>query len=218
VHRPGRAVNPTGRDTDRRGVIIPKMTPSGRETEIKLPFASPAEAEARLAAIGATLERAREFEENVLFDLPGDALRASGRLLRLRRAGGRAVLTFKGPVPGEHRHKVRVEHETSVDRPDAVVLLLEGLGYAPRYRYQKYRTTFALEGLEIALDETPIGCFVELEGEPAAIDRVAARLGFDASQYILATYRQLQEQLAAGLDTEPGDLVFGNGPAGAGRP
>jgi adenylate cyclase class 2 len=194
------------------------MTPSGRETEVKLPFASPVEAEARLVSIGARRESAREFEDNVLYDLPGDELRSSGRLLRLRRVAGQAVLTFKAPVPGEHRHKVREEHESAVERPDAVALILEGIGFAPRYRYQKYRTTFALEGLEIALDETPIGCFVELEGEPEAIDRVSERLGFSASQYVLATYRQLQEQYAAVRGVEPGDLVFESGAGETPRP
>ncbi len=194
------------------------MAPSGRETEIKLPFASPAEAEARIAALGATPRRGREFEENTLYDLPGDALRVSGRLLRLRRVGGRAVLTFKGPVPGEHRHKVRLEHETEVARPDEAASILGGLGFAPRYRYQKYRTTYSLGELEIALDETPIGCFVELEGAPDEIDRVAARLGFAPAQYILTTYRQLQEQLAADRGAEPGDLVFEDGAAGSGLP
>ncbi len=194
------------------------MAPSGRETEIKLPFSSPAEAEARVRALGATPERAREFEENTLYDLPGEALRATGRLLRLRRAGGRAVLTFKGPVAGEHRHKVRLEHETEVARPEAVASILEGLGYSPRYRYEKYRTTYALGGLEIALDETPIGCYVELEGEPDEIDRAAARLGFAPREYVLSTYRQLQEQLAARTGAPPGDLVFPDRPAGTGRP
>jgi adenylate cyclase class 2 len=194
------------------------MAPSGRETEVKLPFSSPAEAEARLRGIGARREREREFEENALYDLSGGVLRSSGRLLRLRRAGGRAILTFKGPVPGEHRHKVRVEHETEVGSPEEVARILEGLGLSPCYRYQKYRTTYALEGLEIALDETPIGCFVELEGEPDAIDRIAARLGFSESQYVLATYRQLQELHAAALGVEPGDLVFPDGFVDPGRP
>jgi adenylate cyclase, class 2 len=194
------------------------MAPSGRETEVKLPFSSPAEAEARLRGIGARREREREFEDNVLYDLPDGLLRSSGRLLRLRRAGGRAVLTFKGPVPGEHRHKVRVEHETEVGRPEEAARILEGLGLTPCYRYEKYRTAYAVEGLEIALDETPIGCFVELEGKPEAIDRIAARLGFPESQYVLATYRQLQEQHAAASGVEPGDLVFKAGAADPGRP
>ncbi|MBZ5638931.1 MAG: class IV adenylate cyclase [Acidobacteriia bacterium] len=190
------------------------MALPGRETEVKLRFASPAEAAARLLSIGARPERERQLEDNVLYDLRGDPLRSAGCLLRLRRSGGRAILTYKAPVPGEHRHKVRVEHETVVGDPDATARILEGLGLAPRYRYQKYRTTFALEGLEIALDETPIGCFVELEGEPDAIDRVAASLGYSESQYILATYRQLQEQRAAVLGIELGDLVF---PTGSGN-
>jgi adenylate cyclase class 2 len=191
------------------------MDPPGREIEIKLPFASAAEAETRLLAIGARKTRDREFEDNVLHDFPGDPLRASGRLLRVRRAGGRSVLTFKAPVPGEYRHKVRVEHEMPLEQPETMERILGGLGFVPRYRYQKYRTAYSLEGLDIALDETPLGCFVELEGEPDAIDKVAALLGFPVSRYILSTYRQLQEERAAALGVAPGDLVFEEG---GGRP
>jgi adenylate cyclase, class 2 len=188
------------------------MAPSGRETEIKLPFSTAAEAESRLRRAGARHEREREFEDNVLYDTPGGRLRSTGRLLRLRRAGGRAILTFKAPVPGEHRHKVRAEHETEVGRVEEAARILEGLGFLPCYRYQKYRTTYSLEGVEIVLDETPIGCFLELEGEPDAIDRVAASLGFSESQYVLATYRQLHENHASALGIEPGDLVFPGDP------
>lgn len=184
------------------------MAPSGREVEIKLPFPSAADAIDRLESVGARRVSERELEDNVLYDLPSDALRGTGRLLRLRSAGGRSVLTFKGPVPGEHRHKVRVEHETAVSDADATARLLSGLDYVPRYRYQKYRTTFEVEGIEASVDETPIGCWVELEGRPEAIDRVAGRLGFTPDRYVLATYRQLHEEAAVARGDEPGDLVF----------
>ena len=184
------------------------MVAGGREVEIKLPFASAADATKRLLALGARRVRDREFEDNVLYDFPTRELRLSGRLLRLRRSGTRALLTFKGPVEGEFRHKVRAEHETEVSDPDALARALEGLGLFPQYRYQKYRTTFEVEGLEACVDETPVGCYVELEGDAAAIDRAAARLGFGPEAYVLATYRELHEQAARARGEAPGDLVF----------
>ena len=136
-------------------------------------------------------------------------LAARGKLLRLRRDGVRTLLTYKAPVPGEHRHKVREEHETEIADAEALVAILDGLGYSPVYRYQKYRTLFELEGVTVCLDETPIGCFVELEGQPEAIDRVAARLGFAEQDYIRLTYRDLQEREAAESGRgETGDMVF----------
>jgi adenylate cyclase class 2 len=59
------------------------------------------------------------------------------------------------------------------------------------------------------VDETPIGCYVELEGDPQAIDRAAADLGFSPDRYVTATYRDLAEEHAAksGRDVE-GILVF----------
>jgi adenylate cyclase class 2 len=117
-------------------------------------------------------------------------------------------LTFKSKAPGEHRHKVYVEHETRVHDGDAMQRILRALGYSPWYRYQKYRSTYRVDGIEIAVDETPIGCFVELEGEPDAIDRVAERLGFSTADYVRATYHELHEADATERGVAVGDMVF----------
>lgn len=185
---------------------------SRRETEIKLAFPSPGEALRAIEAAGAETIHERTFEDNALYDLPGGVLAASGRLLRLRRYGEEAVLTFKGPVAGARRHKVRVEEETRVADPVRLERILEGLGYARTYRYQKFRTTFRLGSLEVALDETPIGTFVELEGEPDEIDSTAARLGFAPDAYELATYRELHERDASARGVSVGDLLMPGGP------
>lgn len=149
----------------------------------------------------------REFEDNILFDRNRE-LESAGQMLRVRTRGSRSELTFKGIVPGEHRHKVRTEHETAVESPAALAKVLEGLGYSPAYRYQKFRTRLQLEGLEVAIDETPIGCFVELEGEPPSIDAVAARLGFSDADYIKDTYFDLHRRAIAAGESPSGDLVF----------
>jgi adenylate cyclase class 2 len=179
-----------------------------QEVEVKLPFPSASDARDALQRIGANEVQARLFEDNIVLDRTENALAPAGRLLRLRRYGETATLTFKAPVPGKHRHKVREEHETQVADFDATRRILEYLGFTPCYRYQKYRTLLELGKLQICLDETPIGCFVELEGPPEEIDQTAEKMGITVGQYVLETYRELHVQAAGERGEEPGDLVF----------
>jgi len=186
------------------------MGQAGKEVEIKLSFDSAATARRLLESSGARVVMARTFEDNVLYDRESSPLKNAEKMLRLRRVGPQSVLTYKAPVAGERspqRHKVRIEHETQVGDARAVELMLDGLDFKPAYRYQKYRTKYELDGLEACLDETPIGCFVELEGAPDVIDRVAERLGFSRDQYICTSYRELHEE-SAGRTGEIGDMVF----------
>ena len=65
------------------------------------------------------------------------------------------------------------------------------MGLSPCFRYEKYRSTYRLPGLPgllVELDETPIGDFLELEGDSASIDRAAALLGFGPGDYITKSY------------------------------
>jgi adenylate cyclase class 2 len=111
-------------------------------------------------------------------------------------------------VGGEQRYKIREEHETPVGDPDATSRLLHRLGFKPGYRYQKYRTVFVLDNLALCLDETPLGCFVELEGPPEEIDRAAQRLGFTPDQYIRESYRELHVLDARRRGVPMGDLLM----------
>jgi adenylate cyclase class 2 len=184
------------------------MAKSNRENEIKLAFPSPETAVRQLIAAGAREIRARAFEDNVLFDFADRSLTTSGRLLRLRGFDGDSLLTFKAPVAGEHRHKLRVEHETVVADPGAMRSILLGLGFESVYRYQKYRATYRLGDVEAAVDETPLGTFVELEGAPDDVDNAAAALGAAPPDYIRATYREIQEKDAAARGVVPGDMLL----------
>ena len=197
------------------------------EIEVKLALTGPpADARRRIESAGAACTEERVFEENCLYDDAALSLSRSGGTFRLRRwtparsgAGSRperelsgpqrGLLTFKGKAPaGESRYKIRPETETVVDDADALDTILEQLGYRIAWRYQKYRTTFHAGALEVCLDETPIGLFVELEGEAEDIDAFAAALGFTTADYLTQSYRGLQEQRLAGTGKEPGDLVF----------
>jgi adenylate cyclase class 2 len=184
------------------------VSQTDREIEVKLRFERPEDAAAKLRELGAVQTVPRLFEDNVLFDRADDPLHAGGKALRLRRVGDRSIVTYKGPVEGAHRHKVRIEHETDVADGDSAERIFLGLGYTPHWRYQKYRTEFGLDGLHICLDESPLGCYVELEGAPDSIDRTAERLGFAVEDYITDSYRKLLEIEAARCGREPWDLVF----------
>lgn len=146
----------------------------------------------------------------MLLDTPGRTLVGRGCALRVRDDGGRAVLTFKGPVvPGIL--KVREELETEAGSADRLLAILEALGFSPIFRYEKRREEHALPGALVAIDETPIGTFVEIEGEPDAIHAAARRLGCSEADYVTASYRTLYvATLAPGV--EPGDMVFPDAP------
>jgi adenylate cyclase class 2 len=174
-----------------------------RETEVKLRLESPDAARERLRGLGAVLVRERHFEENVLFDDKGGSLRGGGTVLRLRQTSYGGILTFKGPGEVEGGIKSREERETAVEAPDQVRAILRNLGYKPVFRYQKYRESWSYRGQEVLVDETPIGAFLEIEGDPEGIAAVARELGYSPADYVAESYVGLF--LAAGGQ---GDMVF----------
>lgn len=128
-------------------------------------------------------------------------------MLRVRSEPGQSFITFKGPVqPG--LMKVRDEFETAVADPAVLHRVLLELGYEVWFRYQKYREEFAAGGVTIALDETPVGTYVELEGEEAAILDVAGALGFAPADFILDSYRALFASFARDTGLTARDMLF----------
>jgi adenylate cyclase class 2 len=175
-----------------------------RETEIKLRVADVSAARAALARAGAQLARERHLEDNVLYDDGHGSLRAAGTVLRLRTTPAGGVLTFKGPREDHDGLKSREERETRVEDPEALRVILGRLGFRPLFRYQKYRETWRHRGQEVEVDETPIGAFLEIEGDAEGIHAVAAELGFSRADYVLDSYVALF--FAGG---GKGDMVFG---------
>jgi adenylate cyclase, class 2 len=142
----------------------------------------------RLPEIGASLE-GEEFEENTLYD--GDALHDGACVLRLRRVGGRATLTFKRRLPGTSAIKQQREEETAVTDPDAMAAILEALGFTASLVYEKRRQTWRFGRTEIVIDVLPFGLFMEIEGRANEIKLVERKLGMKGLRAEHATYPQL---------------------------
>lgn len=145
----------------------------------------------RLSEIGEASARGAEFEENTLY--AGANLEAGRRALRLRRTGGRAVLTLKERQPSSDALKRHREEETGVTDADAVAAILSALGYEPALVYEKRRETWDLEGTEVVVDELPFGWFAEIEGEADAILAVERRLALDGAAVEQRTYPDLTQ-------------------------
>jgi adenylate cyclase class 2 len=112
------------------------------------------------------------------------------------------------------RYKIRIETETRVDDGPALGAIFTVLGYAPVFRYEKFRTewsqiTSTIDGplftatpqsaesvttpprSHLVIDETPLGDYAELEGPPAWIDDTLAKLGVDPATCITESYGRL---------------------------
>jgi adenylate cyclase class 2 len=160
------------------------------EREIKLRFDSAEAARAAILAAGATLVHSRRLQEDCLLDTADDDLMRQRCVLRVRMESGKSFLTFKGPVQPSNM-KLREELETVVGDGTLLLAILESLGFHVWFRYQKYREEFALEDVVVALDETPVGVFVEIEGGDRGIAEMAAALGRGPSDYLVDSYRRL---------------------------
>jgi len=160
------------------------------EREVKLRFASPDEARSAILTAGATPLLSRRLQEDALLDTEDESLRQRRCVLRIRTEAGKSLLTFKGPVlPGSM--KVRDEHETVISDGEVLQHVLEELGLHVWFRYEKYREEYAAEDVTIAIDETPVGTFVEIEGGEEGILRMTLALGRTPSDFVLDSYRGL---------------------------
>ncbi|HYI97981.1 MAG TPA: class IV adenylate cyclase [Bryobacteraceae bacterium] len=185
-------------------------TGGSTETEIKLKIDDPGAIQEHLEAQGLRIVRSRVFETNTLYDFPDARLRAHRSILRLRQVDGKAILTFKGPAEAA-KHKTREELETALGDAEIGRKILEKIGMQPGFRYDKYRTEFEKPGESgvVTVDETPVGWFLELEGQPEWIDRTASALGFDERAYITESYGSLYVKHCRENGLEPAIMVFG---------
>jgi adenylate cyclase, class 2 len=183
------------------------------EREIKLRFGSADEARAAILACGATPLLGRRLQEDSLLDTDDEELRRRRCVLRVRVENGKSRLTYKGPVqPG--LMKVREELETVVGDGEILLRVLRELGLHVWFRYEKYREEFAHEDVIVAIDETPVGIFVEIEGSERGIATMADALGRPQSDYIQDSYRGLFLRHREEFGLVGSDMVFAESDGG----
>jgi adenylate cyclase class 2 len=185
------------------------------ETEVKLRWNGTAqEARALIEERGYTVSVPRTLESDQLFDLPSATLRQSDRILRLRKTispegTARAMVTYKGPATRDG-YKNREEIEFDVSDSGTFTLVLHRLGYQPVFRYEKFRTQLKAAGEPglIAIDDTPIGVYLEIEGPQDWIDSTAARLGLPKAQFLTVSYAGLYREFREQHPELPADMTF----------
>jgi adenylate cyclase class 2 len=183
------------------------MTTTTLEREIKLRFDSVEDAHAAVLAIGATPLLGRRLQEDALLDTDDEELRRRRCVLRVRVEHGKSRVTFKGPVQPSAM-KVREEVETVVGDGEVLLRVFEEIGLHVWFRYQKYREEYTYGDVIVAVDETPVGVFVEIEGSETGIAAATKALGHTADDYIVDSYRSLFLQHRDELGLPGPDMLF----------
>ena len=183
------------------------MTMTMVEREIKLQFTAVDAARAAVLAAGCTPLLGRRLQEDALLDTEDELLRRRRCVLRVRVENGKSRVTFKGPVQPSDM-KVREEQETLVGDGEVLLHVFEQLGLHIWFRYEKYREEFSHEDVTVAIDETPVGVFVEIEGGEQGIASMADALGRTPSDYIVDSYRSLFLQRREEFGLSGPDMLF----------
>lgn len=188
------------------------------ETELKFAVDDIAAFRTRVAELRLSLRTERSFEGNTLYDTPSRDLRAKRQLLRIRQYSDRCLVTHKrvGDDDGlDQRYKTRIETETLVEDGAAMAEVFQQLGFGPVFRYEKFRTEWDADGGgHLVLDETPIGTWAELEGEPSWIDAMLDQLAIATERCTTESYGALflrwKEESGSPAENLTFDEVYAN--------
>jgi adenylate cyclase, class 2 len=178
------------------------------ETEVKIKIEDPVDFCRRMTALKPEILSARHFEDNILLDFPDQKLSLGRCLLRVRLTEKQSYLTFKGPARQDGIFKTREELETCLDNGPAMLQVLNRIGMHVCFQYQKYRQEFGLDGIHVAVDETPIGNYVELEGSEERIRNLAHKMGIAETQFLRSSYYSLYVEHCQAKGETPKFMIF----------
>ena len=136
---------------------------------------------AAVEAAGATLVFSGRLEDR-RYDTAERALTATDQVLRVRvyrdAHGTTSELDWKGPTRREDGYKRREEIETDVSDGDALVAILDKLGYVVTIAIDREIAQYDLAGTMIRFERYPrMDTLVEVEGTPEQIEAAIVALG-----------------------------------------
>jgi adenylate cyclase class 2 len=186
------------------------MNNNQQENEVKFMLSDLTKFETKLIQLSATLKKPRVHEINLRFDTPDGTLTRERRVLRLRQ-DSRARLTYKGPADLTAAIASRPEIEFEVSSFEDAKAFLHALGYQISVAYEKYRTIYLFNDVEVDLDEMPYGTFCEIEGkDELAIASASRTLDLKWENRCLDSYIMLFNRLKSNNHLDFNDLTFEN--------
>ena len=142
------------------------------EVELKARLADPAATEAQAAQLG-VFEK-ESYKEDVYFRRRGDTSPVPADRYRLRRADGRAIVTFKQKISLDGS-EVSEETEFEVDDAHAFFQFVDRFGFEPFFIKRKKSRVYRVGRAHLELNEIEhLGHFVEIEILCDEEDQVAA--------------------------------------------
>lgn len=166
------------------------------------------EIKVRVQDIGAIRNRLLEYggaltetltEHDMYYNAPHRDFGVTDEALRLRQAGGRSTVTYKGPKSTILGSKVREELNLEIADPDTFEQIVTSLGFIRVAAVRKNREYYQCDGFTISLDQVEgLGNFVEIElitennAEEAAarVDQMAKKIGVNGER-ITSSYLEL---------------------------
>ena len=143
---------------------------------------------AAVEAAGGVLVFSGRLEDR-RYDTADRALTARDHVLRVRvyrdAHGVRAELDFKGPTRLDDGYKVRDEIDAHVSEPDALVAILDRLGYVVTIAIDREIIQYDLAGAMVRFERYPrMDVLVEVEGAPDRIERAIEALGMPRDGFV----------------------------------
>lgn len=167
------------------------MNASRDELELKARVDDPEALEAALRRAGAELVFRGEMLDR-RYDRRGK-LEERDEVLRLRTYRGTTsygVLAWKGPASVSKGYKRREEYETRLEDAAAAVAIVERLGYEVVMRIDRTIAEYRLAGAAVRIEWYPaMDVLVEVEGDPADIERAIAATGIPRDRFLPESLR-----------------------------
>jgi adenylate cyclase class 2 len=162
------------------------------EVEVKAP--ADGLIEKKVAALGKYVKK--EVQTDTYFQHPCRDFRKTDEAFRVRAAGKKFYLTYKGP---KAKSDLKIRREIEFPVSEKIYELLTALGFTRTLVVKKTRKYYSIRGLEVALDNvTGLGRFIEIESREAGSEKkimqLAKKLGIKEESITTKSYSELIEE------------------------